>query len=148
MFNLKFDKETGRFYRYSEFVDDVKFEIYIEKWRTPTPKPDSIIVEIGTPDDFENKTKYKQEDISNNPSILSKPIYEELKEIEEMTKTIRHDPIVTRNDWEVGSVYIPKDVVMAINPIYNIHNSLFKLKNPSNMFRRRFLKMSHWFAHS
>ena len=31
MYNLKFDKETGRFYRYSEFVDDVKFEIYIEK---------------------------------------------------------------------------------------------------------------------
>lgn len=69
MFNLKFDKETGRFYRYSEFVDDVKFEIYVEKWRTPTPKPDNIIVEIGIPAEFEDKTKYKQEDISNNPSM-------------------------------------------------------------------------------
>ncbi|MFX0142063.1 MAG: hypothetical protein ACFFDN_50970 [Candidatus Hodarchaeota archaeon] len=111
MYKLKFDKETDRFYRYSEYVDDVKFEIYIEKWRTPSPKPSNIIVEVGIPNDFEEKTKYKQEDISNNPSNKNNPIYEELREIEEMTKTIRHDPIVTRNDWEVGSVYIPKDII-------------------------------------
>jgi len=111
MFNLKFDKETARFYRYSGFIDIVKFTVYIEKWRTPIPKPEDIVVEIGVPEDFKNKTKYKPLDIDNNSTLRSKPIYEELREIEEMTKTIRHDPIVTRNDWEVGSVYIPKDLV-------------------------------------
>ena len=64
MYTLKFDKETNRFNRYSGFIDGVKFEIYIEKWRTPMPVPDNITVEIGIPDDFEDKTKYKREDIS------------------------------------------------------------------------------------
>jgi len=111
MYNLKFDKETDRFNRYSGFVDGVKFEIYIEKWRTPSPVPGSIFVEIGIPDDFEDKTKYKREDTSEKPSNLNKPIYEELGYIEEMTKTIRYDPTAVRNEWQVGSVYIPKDLV-------------------------------------
>ena len=111
MYNLKYDKETDRFYRYIEKVDDVKFEMYIEKWRTPTPKPDSILVEVGVPKDFSNKKKYKPEDIDINPDKALNPIYEELKETEEKTETIRFDSILTRNDREIGSVYIPKDLV-------------------------------------
>ena len=111
MYRLIYDKETERFCRYSEKIDEVKFTIYIEKWRMPSPTPSIILVEIGSPKDFKNKRKYNQEDVSINPELKKNPIYEECREIEEKTQTIRHDPIVKRNDWELGSVYIPKDLV-------------------------------------
>lgn len=109
---LAFNKETEMKWRWIADINGVEFKIYVQKWRTPEPIPDKILVKIGSPEDaFENKLKYTQKEIEESPELKHEPIYEIVKKTDIMTETIRYNPIIERNDWELGEPYIPFELI-------------------------------------
>jgi len=100
---LAYFKETGNKYRWDADCDGTKFEIYIPKLRVPEPIPETIQISI-----YKEENKQLESLTGNQDpySDLRKPIIALLKMNEEMTKTVRYDP-VNEFKLEIGSPYIP-----------------------------------------
>jgi len=110
---LNYDKSTDNKHRWKMNFDGASYEIYIPKWRVPSPMPMRIRVTIS-----ENKSLFpgfqtvKEGDLLKSPEIARQPIYASIAYYMEHTKTIRYEPIgVDTKLREIGSPYIPKDLV-------------------------------------
>ena len=114
---LAYKKETENKLRWDADVDETKFEFYIPKWRIPEPYPDTILIRIGMPDEFENKRRFTKEEVEKNPELRKNKIYAEVEKVSEHTKTVRFDPVDETENWEIGSPYIPKVVLDEINEV-------------------------------
>lgn len=109
---LAYFKETENKWRWDAILNDEKgekaiFELYIPKWRVPEPYPEKIRVKIGEPHEFPNKKYFNREDIEQNAELKNNRIYAEVKRFSEHKKTIRFNPIGDEKNWEIGSPYIP-----------------------------------------
>lgn len=102
-------KETDNKVRWDAFIDDAKFELYIPKWRVPTPWPKAIRVTImPNSDDADfSASRIPHEQLSGDPSVVKTPIDAIVQKTRCQTKTVRYDPFGDPNDWEIGSPYIP-----------------------------------------
>lgn len=106
---LEYQKETENKLRWGADVDGTPFELYIPKWRIPDPTPGKVL--IRAQDKIKTTNQFTRDEIEQDPELRNKPIYAEITRITELTKTIRFDPIGDKNNWEIGSPYIPKSIL-------------------------------------
>src|SRR5262249_17813507 len=93
------------------------FELYIPKWRVPTPCPSRISVGI-----FPRRTE--SADASNltpvaaqgDASLRNEPIVATVVWYSEHTKTIRYRPTGDHDTWEIGEPYIPDSLTAGGSP--------------------------------
>ncbi|NLW01382.1 MAG: hypothetical protein GXY97_06980 [Clostridiales bacterium] len=109
---LEYQKETDNKYRWDNIHNGVKFELYIPKWRVPNPKPNSVYVEIFDKSsynmDFKKHSRSKYE---NNEELKKNKIIAHVKWIADHTKTARFNPVVDSEEAEIGSLYVPFDLL-------------------------------------
>jgi hypothetical protein len=97
-------KQTDNKLRWDAKINDVLFELYIPKWRVPTPWPNGIRVMIN-----EKRDMYKFPMVGDD---LQKPIQIHLVLIEECTRTARYRPdLENAKEWETGEPYIPFELL-------------------------------------
>jgi len=110
---LAYWKETDNKLRWDTKINGVLFEVYIPKWRIPDPRPETILVILYFPpyDQLNNKKFYCKSDITLNPQLRNNKICADLQKNQEHSKTMRFDPIGDKKSWEVGSLYIPFDLL-------------------------------------
>lgn len=110
-FDLNYHKETENKHRWLIRTADLEFSVYVPKWRVPEPTPAYIRVTIVSNHDLPEKVAHLTfEDVNRNPERAKEPILVQLTPVEELTKTIRFDPVGDPDFWEIGSPYISKDV--------------------------------------
>lgn len=109
---LAYTKKTENKYRWDSIEFDTVFSLYIPKWRVPEPKPSSIYVNLFNFKSY-NKSivNYSKNDIEIHPELRNRSIVSVIKWTSEHTKTARFDPIIGLNDAEIGSPYIPFDLL-------------------------------------
>jgi hypothetical protein len=102
-------KETDNKLRWVTDVDGVPFQLYIPKWRVPTPWPKRIRVSVR---EIKRPT---------SPSIGSKPrdrIVVFVERVRDHTKTVRFAPLGEPKDWQLGQPYIPYQLLPNENVKY------------------------------
>ena len=105
---LRFEKETEGKIRWDAEVDDVKFELYIPKWRVPEPWPSRIYVKIELEDPPKrSRHRHTKVDFENSPSLRTSSIVSYVESYKERTETLRYQPLGDKNEWEIGEPYIP-----------------------------------------
>ena len=109
---LAYQKETDNKYRWDNIHNGVKFSLYIPKWRVPNTKPDSIYVEIFDADSYNmNIKKHIRSEYENNEELKKNKIIAHVKWTEDHTQTARFDPLVDFKEAEIGSPYVPFDLL-------------------------------------
>jgi len=112
---LAYYKKTEGKFRWDAIVDDTKFEFYIPKWRVPSPTPRTIRVKIYRPGEEHPLALEKRNENAIN-ELLEMPINAKIAFTKEHTKTIRYDPIWDKKEWNIGSPYIPKSLLLPDIP--------------------------------
>ena len=105
---LRLKKETDRKVRWDAEVDEVKFELYIPKWRVPEPWPSRIYVKIepeGPPKRSERH--HTKVDFESSSSLRTSSIVSYVERFEKHTETLRYRPLGDDDEWEIGEPYIP-----------------------------------------
>ena len=105
---LESAKETDNKLRWDAFIDDVKFSLYIPKWRVPEPWPSTIYVVIS--EQLTNIKSYKPMNpqiAQTDPALLKSSIMAVLNWESDHTKTVRFSPVGNSKEWEIGEPYIP-----------------------------------------
>lgn len=104
-------KITDNKLRWDAKIGDAQFELYIPKWRVPDPWPGRIFVhiqdnpELAKPWLAELK---KQRPAREHPE---QPIISRVNRYKEHTRTVRFNPIGDQKSWEIGSPYIPYELL-------------------------------------
>lgn len=108
---LNASKETDNKLRWETRVEGAPFELYIPKWRAPTPWPAKIIVHIET--DLESGKPWLIEKANQLPQdkYREQPIIAVVNRVREHTRTVRFDPDGDPDSWEIGSPYIPYELL-------------------------------------
>ncbi len=117
-----YSKETFGMYRWDATVGKTLLEIYINKWRVPTPCPSEIFVEISNqvedpyairPIGFKRvEDPYairpiSQKEASANPQLCHNSITAEITYLEDHTLTVKYAPVLSKDTREIGDLYIP-----------------------------------------
>ncbi|MHC4132078.1 MAG: hypothetical protein ACYSSP_08275 [Planctomycetota bacterium] len=104
-------KETENKLRWDSMVGDTKFELYIPKWRVPTPPPSRIYVDVSVrrseSDDIPNLSP---DDVEKDSTLTHEPIIATVEKYSTHTKTIRYRPLDNPESWEIGEPYIPYEL--------------------------------------
>ena len=108
---LAYYKETEKKHRWDALVDDAPFELYIPKWRIPHPTPSQVLIRIFDSNESFSSTSYARKDFQNNPGLAKEPIFTKINFLREHTKTFRYDPAGDKKEWQIGSPYIPKQLL-------------------------------------
>jgi hypothetical protein len=109
---LAYYKETENKYRWDAWYQDQRFELYIPKWRVPTPIPTSITVRIYTESEFGSQIRsITPAEVSSNPVLAATPIAARIVFNHKHTETVRYDPKDASNESEIGSPYIPQKML-------------------------------------
>ncbi|MCP6718642.1 MAG: hypothetical protein KJI71_00235 [Patescibacteria group bacterium] len=112
----KWKKETDNKIVWVAQLEGVEFKLYIPKWRIPQPDPEEILIKIYSPSEKVGKEEFiTKDDIQLNPKLKNNTIYSDIHRISEHTQTIRFDPDGDRENWEIGSPYIPKSILKGNN---------------------------------
>lgn len=104
---LYYRKETDNKLRWDGEAGGVPFELYVPKWRVPSPVPSIVEVELrvasGSAADSNPVT---QKMVLRDPGLREQTISAVLEKCSGHTKTIRYDP-VDAEKAEIGDVYVP-----------------------------------------
>lgn len=101
--------ETDNKVRWDAIIGDAVFQLYIPKWRVPSPWPKKISVTISIiSDDSEITTSRITPDQCADDSMFAKTAINAIVQKNcDHTMTVRYDPVGHPADWEIGSPYIP-----------------------------------------
>ncbi len=109
---LAYYKQTENKYRWDAWYQGQRFELYIPKWRVPTPIPTSITVRIYTESEFGNQIRsITPTAVSSTPSLAATQIVARIVYNDTHTETVRYDPVDPPNEREIGSPYIPQKML-------------------------------------
>lgn len=101
-------KETDNKIRWDAEVEGTAFELYIPKWRVPSPPPSQIWVLISPKrcetDDLPNLS---ESDVQTDLNLQAEPIVATVIRYSEHTETVRYRPVGYQAQWEIGEPYIP-----------------------------------------
>lgn len=106
-------KETDNKLRWWADVEGVCFQLYIPKWRVPTPWPVRLEVVVD-PQAASPETDRRL--TSPCSRELEGPIIATLEKVREHTETVRYRPIGDQDSWELGEPYVPYAVLPAPSP--------------------------------
>jgi len=106
---LDASKETEGKLRWATYVpaDDTKFELYIPKWRVPTPWPGTIFVRVAL---APTSTPVSSRSQGGEQSRLE-PIRVTVTPDRRHTRTFRYTPVGNPQEWEIGQPYIPYSLI-------------------------------------
>lgn len=99
-------KETDNKVRWDADIKDVRFSLYIPKWRVPEPWPRLIHVAVS-PRTQQRPLLLSQAAARKAPESRKEPIVAHIKKFKDCTETIRYKPEGDASDWEIGEPYIP-----------------------------------------
>lgn len=108
---LEIKKETDNKLRWDKVIDNTPFELYIPKWRVPSPKPREIEIEILPPNNSVINNPLTITQVNNNPNLKNSSITANLTMFGDNSRTVRYDPEGNENIWEIGSVYVPISIL-------------------------------------
>ncbi len=106
---LDASKETEGKLRWSTYVpaDSTKFELYIPKWRVPTPWPGRVFVSVAVADaSIPSGSPVQSGSVSRAESIRAVVTPDRRH-----TKTYRYSPVGNPQEWEIGMPYIPYSLI-------------------------------------
>lgn len=102
-------RSTDNKVRWQGMVEDVKFDFYIPKWRVPRPWPKRILVHVcDLP--AAQEAEYERADRAN-PASLERGITTVVRKVARKTETVKFKPEGHPDDWEIGSPYIPNNIL-------------------------------------
>jgi len=108
---LELKKETDNKIRWDKVIDNTPFELYIPKWRVPSPKPREIEIEVLPHNNSVINNPLTITQVKNNPNLKNSSIAANLTIFGDHSRTVRYDPEGNENMWEIGSVYIPISIL-------------------------------------
>ncbi|HNZ87922.1 MAG TPA: hypothetical protein PKK55_05305 [Methanofastidiosum sp.] len=108
---LKLKKETDNKIRWDKVIDNTPFELYIPKWRVPSPTPRDVEIEVLPHNNSILNNPLTITQAKNNPNLKNSPINANLTKFSDHSRTVRFDPEGNENMWEIGSVYIPISIL-------------------------------------
>ena len=109
---LDYDNETDNKYRWKTDVDGVRFSMYIPKWRVPKPIPRSININIYSEEEIEyHRNTYSKEDYENDEGLKLQKIIAKVERKSDHIERVRFDPVGVPKTWEIGSPYIPIELL-------------------------------------
>ena len=118
-------KETENKYRWDTDVDGVRFSMYIPKWRVPEPYPNKIGIRIYLEDEIQfYGNEYVRKDYENDDNLKFQDIIAKVEKKYYCTKTVRFDPVGVPKTWEIGSPYIPIELM----PFRDINSLIISVK--------------------
>lgn len=97
--------------RWDALIDNVRFELYIPKWRIPTPPPEAIHVTVQATSGESNLPRLTQADADADASLLLRPIHAVVRRFKDHTQTVRFTPVGNKDEWEIGEPYIPYSLI-------------------------------------
>jgi hypothetical protein len=87
----------------------ISSNLYIEKWRVPTPTPKTLDISVRFKDEYEIQTIVTRKDLRQFPEKVDEPIIEFVYRVSGHTKTIRYDS--DGYDKSFNTIYLPKFMV-------------------------------------
>ncbi|MCY7363237.1 MAG: hypothetical protein LH629_14405 [Ignavibacteria bacterium] len=108
---LLYSKETENKIRWDTFIEEVKFELYIPKWRIPDNPPDQIKCYFDFSNNLSIGKRLSKSEAIKDPELKKLPIISKIIKHSDKTKTIRFDPDGNKDEWEIGSPYIPISII-------------------------------------
>jgi hypothetical protein len=124
---LELKKETENKIRWDKVIDNTPFELYIPKWRVPSPKPREVEIEVLPYNNSAINTPPTITQVKNNPNLKNNSIIANLTIFGDHSRTVRYDPMGDENMWEIGSVYIPISILNE-KGLYGKEKILIKVK--------------------
>ncbi len=106
--------ETDGKYRWDADYEEVRFSVYIPKWRVPWPIPLDIMVRLYGESEYRTKIKsVGQSDVLRDPARTRKPIWARIAYNGLHSLTARYDC----ESSEIGSLYIPHGMLESPIPL-------------------------------
>jgi hypothetical protein len=100
-------KETENKLRWETFVNDVRFKLYVPKWRVPLPWPMSVRVRVASLEDG----KSSRPTAGQSSEDIESPIVVIVDRESDHSETVRFRPRGDQEDWQIGEPYIPYDLL-------------------------------------
>lgn len=109
--HLRLVKETDNKLRWDTKIGDAQFEFYIPRWRVPDPYPLGIYVHIE--ENIEQAMQWLEELQGQHPvrQDPNQPIIAIVRRYSTHTRTVRFDPVGDQKSWQIGSPYIPYELL-------------------------------------
>ena len=101
-------KETDNKLRWDADVEQIRFSLYIPKWRIPQPWPSHIWVGVAPRRvSSEESPNLSPDDVVSDSSLTHEPLVATVAKLTEHTETIRYRPLGDNKLWEIGEPYVP-----------------------------------------
>ena len=112
LFYYKSTPETRRWDTHTTF-NGTTFCCYVSKWRTPVRRiPRIIRLSLFFPPHLPELGKpLRPSSVALNHDLRRLPIITIAHRFSEHTETVRYDPIGSRKEWEIRSLYVPKSIL-------------------------------------